>query len=657
MGMFWQDAAKERGAGRSTGARVIPPIPETSWTTPSHNELPNLSAAKAISVDLETRDDDLTSKGPGVRRDGYICGVAIGTDDGYRQYFPIRHEMGNNMDPGIVMEWCKDELTRANQPKVGANLMYDLDYLYEAGVQVAGPFYDVQVAEPLIDENLRLYNLDSLGQRYCGEGKDSDEMYMWLAQAFGGPATRRSQAGNIWRADPRVVAPYAISDVDLPFRILEKQELIIQQQNLQEVWDMETRLIPMLLAMRRRGVAVDSQAAVELDGRLMQFAADLRAKLKYNGIEPNEKDTIARYCDKAGIRYPVTAKGNPSFQKGWLQNHMDENLKMITEVRTLEKHSGTFLQGAIMSHAVNGRIHTEFNQLKSDSYGTVSGRFSSSNPNLQNIPRRDKKWGPLIRAMFVPDEGESWYSDDWSQIEYRLLVHYARGEGDEKTREQYRKDPKTDFHKFVADISGIDRDPAKSINFGLVYGMGEPTMAAGLGRPLDEVKPIFEQYHETFPFVKTTYNAVAAAAAARGYIRTILGRRRRFVHWEPRDWEASKARRDEGLAPLTREQALDEYGIGRIKRAMTHKALNGLLQGGAADLMKKAMVLIWERGICNYLKAPLLTVHDELNWSVPGTKEALQAHDEAVRIMETCHKLRVPLICDSGKGKNWGEAH
>lgn len=642
----------------------IAPIPFTGYRTPRAIDLPDLSAAKVIGLDTETRDEDLETLGPGAGRrpDTYIVGISVATDDGYKNYFPMRHENGDNMNPDNVLAWAKDNLTRPNQPKVGANIMYDLDFLAAEGVNVTGPHYDVQVAEPLIDENSRSFALETLGQKYLNEGKEDTLLYQWLADSYGGKATRKAQAGRIWRAPPAVVGPYAISDADLPIRVLREQTPILRDQGLAELFTIETKLIPLLLAMRRRGVRVNVEAAEEMDVKLMAMAAEKIKVLEAVGIEYSKGATIKAYCDAKGIDHPKTAKGNPSFQKTWLENHPDPILQLVPQVRHLTKFSGTFLQGYIDKFSINGRIHAEFNQLKSDEYGTVSGRFSSSKPNLQNIPVRSEE-GKLIRAMFIPDEGGIWYSDDWSQIEYRLLVHFASADppsgclSARTVRQQYLEDPTTDFHAYVADMAGIPRGPAKNINFGLVYGMGPPKMAANMGRTLAEVEPIFEAYHKTFPFVKEIYRKVQSAAKERGYIRTLLGRRRRFPYWEPADYDLALKYRNDGGKPLTKEHAEENWPKALLTRAYTHKALNGELQGSAADIMKKAMVDIWESGVCDVLGAPLLTVHDELNWTAPRTPEAAEAHREAVRIMETCVPLRVPLLCDAGEGDNWGEAH
>jgi DNA polymerase I-like protein with 3'-5' exonuclease and polymerase domains len=648
-GLFWTEAPKPpKGVGQRQAPlpRVMPPIPQTGWEAPT--EFPRLEAANVIAIDLETYDPDIREKGPGAMRDGYIAGLAVGTDDGHRWYFPMRHSLGGNLDPETVLRWARNELCRKGQPKVGAKLMYDLEFLAVAGVPVEGPFWDVQFAEPLLDENARSYALGTLAKKYLGESKVEDALYDWCHRAYGGTPGRR-QAGNIWRAPVQLVGPYAEGDVDLPLRIFARQKVELERQGLMPLFEMECALIPMLLAMRLRGVRADVAAARALVGRMTE-SCDLAAR--EFGISPSmiwAAEEIATYCKKRGIEYPKTAGGKASFTQDWLAGHADPALRSITEMRKWTKARDTFVQGYVLDCERQGRIHCQFHPLRSDENGTVSGRFSSSGPNLQNIPTRDEEIGPMIRSLFLPDEGEDWGSLDWSQIEFRLLCHYAQGEGADLVRSMFNENPTVDFHQMTAELTGVARKYAKSINFGLVYGMGEKTMADNLGRPLDEVKPMFGEYHERLPFVKHTYNMVSNAAAKRGWVRTIGGRLRRFDLWE-----AAKYTKDKDAA-ISHALALEKYGP-RIRRAYTHKALNALLQGGAADMMKMAMLKIWQSGVCDVLGAPLLTVHDELDWSVPRTAAGREAFDEVRRIMETTTKIAVPVLADSKLGANWSEA-
>ena len=645
-GMFWQDVYTARG--KREFARGVPPVPDTGWTCP--DEFPNLAAAKILCVDVETNDTGLSAgKGPGqYRGDGFVCGLAVGTEDGHGWYFPMRHERGPNMDPDKVLAWARDTLQDA-RPKIGANLKYDIEWLATEGVHLGGPVHDVQIAEPLIDETQRYYSLGYLADKYLGEGKSEALLYQWLADAFGGPSTRRAQAGRIWRAPAELVGPYAISDVTLPFRIWRKQKPLLEQQGLLDLYDMERALVPMLVAMRQYGIRVDTdRIPVVRDIMVEREGIAQRALNDMAGFEVNVNGnaSLARAFDALGVAYNLTAKGNPSFPGKWLQAHPHPMAQAVVSVRKWGKARSTFIDG-YMDYAIDGRIHAEFNQLKSDDSGTVA-RFSSSNPNLQNIPSRDDEMRSLVRSLYLPEEGCRYRRYDWSQIEFRLMVHYGRGPVADEARRMYNNDYTTDFHNMVVAMTGLPRKPAKNINFGLAYGMGEAKLASEMGMALDEAVPIFETYHEKFPFVKALFSHASNVAASRGYVKTLMGRRARFNLYEPMDWEMARH-----AAPLPYAQARAQWG--RVRRAATHKGLSRVIQGGAADIMKKAMVDIWESGVCNVVGPPHLTVHDELGFSDPMTAESEQAFAEIKHIMEHCVDLRVPLLAECEVGPNWGE--
>lgn len=644
-GFFWEDAERLSTRGQKKEVqRPLPEIPNTGWRPPA--EFPSLAAAKRIAVDLETYDPDLEEQGSGVRRDGYIVGVAIGVEDGGRWYYPMRHSVGAeyNFDPDVVMRWLKDELSRPHQDKVGANLMYDYDYLTAEGIPVAGKLLDVQIAEPLIDEEAMTYQLSALARKYLGESKVDEQLYRWSHAAYGGPEGRK-QARNIYRCPPQLVGPYAEGDVDLPLRILAEQEKIIEREDLSRVWSVETRLLPLLIRMRAQGVRVDIERAGRVHEDLSEEIKVLQQQVK---IDVYSRDDLERYCKKNQIPYLKTAAGNASFTADWLAASTNPALQKVVHLRRLFKARDVFVKSYIIDKHVNGRLHCQFNPLRSDDSGAVSGRFSSSHPNLQNIPNRDKRIGPLIRSLFIPDDDESWWVRfDQSQIEFRFLTHYGSGPGASHTRNLYRENPKVDFHRMVAELTQMERDPAKNINFGLVYGMSERTMAESMGRPLEDVQPMFQQYHERLPFIKHTYDAVSRVAATRGYIVTALGRRRRFNAYESRI--NGKTRIFPSL-----DEALSAKGSAP-RRAMTHKALNALLQGGAADQIKVSMVEGMEQGVYDEFGYPSLTVHDELDFSIKKVNKD-RAIEEVKRIMETSLPLRVPVITEAGYGENWAKA-
>lgn len=641
----------------AAGAPLLPV--RSTWVPPA--EYPSLAGCQRICLDVETRDEQLADLGPGDvrdRKENYIVGLALGTDDGRRFYFPVRHDGGGNMDAAQTFGWARDALNSFAGEVVGARIIYDLGFLANEGVTLLNVkrFRDIQIAEPLLDEHRLSYNLDTLAKVYLGAGKD--ETLLRQATAGFGWKTDKDVKKNLWRLPANFVGAYAEADVDLPLRILPLQESKLGEEKLLEVWELESKLIPLLLAMRRRGVKVDLELAQQVRERMVAVRdAALAQVRRYAGpaAELMAADSLGPALADRGLDVPRTPKtGGWSITKGWLANNAHDPLAAaIMEGRRVQTIIGTFLDGHILGHHVNGRIHCEFNQLKGDEGGTIA-RFSSSNPNLQNIPSRDEELGPLIRSIFVPEEGELWGRADYSQIEYRMLVHYARGRGADEARAAYCSDPKTDYHKFCATLAEIDpedksrRKAVKGLNFAKGYGAQAPRLASILGVSINEAKAFIELYERKLPFTKTTFDAFASVAKERGNIRTLLGRLQRFPFWEPRGFRSG----DRESLPL--EQAKAKWPGQPLQRAMTYAALNRGMQGSAADLMKKAMVDTWESGICDVLGAPLLTVHDELDESIPDSSVGREAWLEQKAIMERAVTLRVPIIAETDLGANWG---
>ena len=314
------------------------------------------------------------------------------------------------------------------------------------------------------------------------------------------------------------------------------------------------------------------------------------------------------------------------------------------EAREFNKTHGTFLEPYLRHSAVDGRVHPHINQMRSEDGGTVTGRLSMNNPNLQQVPARHEIIGPMVRSLFLPEEGQLWATNDFSSQEPRLLVHYATLldlPGAERMASAYHNNPNTDFHQMVADMANLHRKAAKTIGLGLMYGMGKQKLANSLDLPLDEADKLINNFHSSVPFLKGTVNAVMKRLehpGSSGSIRTLLGRRCRFPLWEPVDFGINKA--------LPREQAVMEYGP-RIKRAMTYKGLNRLIQGSAADQTKAAMIALNKAGF-----RLLLQVHDEIDISVDN----LQCAQESARIMAEAVALEVPSRVDTEIGPSWGEA-
>ena len=658
IGMFWEDVPVK--PGKRETVRIMPPIPDTGWRPPTY--LPDLSRAACISIDCETYDPDLLTHGPGwARGKGHIVGVSIGADGGGRWYFPIRHEVEpqDNWDPEVVLQWLRHTLGNPRQPKVGANLLYDIGWLRHEGVTVRGELVDVQFAEALLDERADV-NLETLGQKYLGEGKESNILYDWCAKYYGGKANG-TQRANIYRSPPRLVGPYAESDADLPLRVASVIYTLLVREGLFHLFQMECALIPMLIDMRFAGVRVNVARAEELREVLAERAKEEHKKLRHMAgfdVDINSADSLARAFDTIGLGYGRTAKGKPSFTKGFLEGLKHPLADCIREIRKCDKLRGTFIESYILNSHINGMVYGQFHPLRGDSTGTRSGRFSSSTPNLQNIPSRDDELAPLIRGLFIPDEGHAaWRKYDYSQIEYRFLIHFACGPGSDDVRAHFNAHPDTDYHEMALDLvapqAGWDistkelrkhwRRPIKNINFGLIYGMGVDKLAGDLGLTKAEGKALFAAYHKGVPFAKATMDACAEEAQQSGIITTILGRRSRFDLWEPSKW-------GEDTIALPYEQAILRYGA--IRRAYTYKALNRRLQGSAADLMKVAMLKCYRDGVFDETGIPRLTVHDELDFSDPGGKD--EAFREMKHIMETALPLRIPVRADGDIGPDWG---
>lgn len=663
LGFFWEDhpALKARGE-RVEVVRALPAIPDTGWKAPT--SFPRLEAAGMLCIDCETFDPDLLTHGPGWGRGvGHIAGIAVGTDDGQRWYFPMRHTVGEgNLPPDAVLQWARDTFADARQPKVFANAQYDLGWLSQEGVEVAGDIIDVQIAEPLLDEHARSYSLDTLAHKYLNEGKVDDALYAWCQRAYGGKEGR-PQAGNIWRAPPCLVGPYAESDVDLPLRIWRKQQPLLEEQGLMALFCMESALPRILMRMRMKGVRVDVKRAQQVKEDLAaRTNAALRRLKELCGreVEVWAAESIARALDKYGIEYPRTEKGAPSFTSDWLNFHPSEIATLIRDARRYSKAGSTFIDGYILDKQINGRVHGQFHQLRGDSGGTIVGRFSSSDPNLENIPARDPELGPLIRSLWLPEEGHRWTVYDFSQIQFRIMTHYAIGQGAEEARARYHADPNTDYHamtqQLIRETTGmaLERKPVKNINFGLAFTMGVDKLAAGMGISVAEAKPLIDAYHKGIPFVRATSDKIAMVGQQRGYIKGIMGRRHRFNYWEPREWNKRAA------CKLTMDKAalMMELGTARerdIVRAFTHLGLNRLAQDGEGTHVKKALVDCYQAGLFDVIGYPLNIVHDDVNFSNAGTAEVEQALAQARQFMEQALTWKVPMVVNREDGTHWGD--
>jgi len=608
------------------------------WVPPA--SFPDLSAATEIAIDLETCDPHMESMGPGwPRKDGYIVGYAVAVD-GWKGYFPIAHQGGGNLDDRIVNRWMK-KILELPCDKIMHNAAYDLGWLRASGFTVNGTVYDTMLAAPLIDENRYSYALNSLGFDYLKEVK-SEQGLKDAASDFGVHAKK-----ELWKLPAMYVGDYAEQDAALTLKLWHHLKTLIRKDEVESIFALETELLPILIDLTYQGIRFDRAKCEQLIDEFKQKEIEHIKQIKSLSGEKVDiwaAASIAKAFDKLSLPYPKTTTGLPSFTKTFLDSHDHPIAKLIVEAREFNKTHGTFLEPYLRHSAKDGRIHPHINQMRSEDGGTVTGRLSMNNPNLQQVPARHEIIGPLVRSLFLPEEGQLWAANDFSSQEPRLLVHYAALlalPGAERMADAYRNDPNTDFHQMVADMAGIKRKAAKTIGLGLMYGMGKQKLANSLDLPLDEASELITAFHSNVPFLRGTIDSVMRRIehpASGGSIRTLLGRKCRFPLWEPVEYGINKA--------LPREQAVIEYGP-RIKRAMTYKGLNRLIQGSAADQTKAAMVALHKAG-----HRLLLQVHDEIAISVDGKEIA----DQASRIMQEAVSLEVPSRVDVEIGPSWGEA-
>ena len=613
---------------------------QTEWTCPEN--FPDLSQAKYIAIDLETKDPNLKTRGSGaVIGEGEIIGIALAVD-GWSGYYPIGHREGN-LDKRIVLDYIK-EVCATDAVKIFHNAMYDVCWLRAYNIKINGYIVDTMVMSSLIDENRLSYTLNSISFEYLREVKDEKGLKE-AAEAAGVDAK-----SEMYKLPAMYVGAYAEKDAELTLELFKVLSREIDKQNLNNIFDLETNLFPCLIDMKFKGVRVDVEAAQKLKRSMIEEEEGLLLEVKkQTGVEPQiwAARSIAKVFDKLGLHYERTLKSQaPSFTKNFLSEHKHPLVQKIAKAREINKAHTTFID-TILKHEHRGRIHADINPIRSDQGGTVTGRFSYSNPNLQQIPARNKDLGPKIRSLFIPEEKHSWGCFDYSQQEPRLVVHYAAttdpimyDDSVSQIVEKFKNDS-VDFHQTVADMAGISRSQAKTINLGLFYGMGKAKLQAELGLSTkSEAENLFNQYHENVPFVRELMNRTSQHAQISGSIGTLLGRRCRFDKWEPNTFGMH--------TPMSLEEAERTYGRGRIKRAFTYKALNKLIQGSAADMTKKAMLDLYNEGII-----PHIQIHDELDISVESEEQA----KKIIEIMENAVTLAVPNKVDYEHGNTWGEIH
>jgi DNA polymerase I-like protein with 3'-5' exonuclease and polymerase domains len=619
-------------------------VKQHEWVMPEN--IPDaVFESDIIAIDLETKDPNLKKIGAGwSRNDGHTIGVAIAVE-GWKGYYPIKHEIGPNFDEKVLKRILK-KLLATDATKVFHNAIYDIGWLSHMGLTVHGEIRDTMLMGALVDENRLSYSLNNLSKDYLDDKKSESGLYK-AAEEFNADAK-----AEMYKLPAMDVGPYAEQDTVLTHKLYHKFLSIIEQEELNEVYQLEMNLLPTIFEMQKKGVRIDLDQAEKSEKDLLRREKKILDHiLKDTGvaIDPFNARAIGKAFDAKKIKYERTEiSGQPKFDKDFLSNHPSDLAQNVVQLREINKARTTFIE-TLKKHSYKGRIHASINQLRNDMGGTVSGRVSMKNPNLQQMPARNPEVANIIRSLFLPEEGEKWGAFDYSQQEPRIMTHFASSVkrngnhlyGIMDVVEAF-KDPSTDFHQQIADMAEIPRKQAKTINLGLSYGMGIKKLSGELKMELNDAKVLFNKYHARVPFVKELIDIATQRAEKYGFIRTIMGRKCRFNLYVPTEWGVFR--------PLPKEEAEQQYGTGfnQIKRAGTFRALNRLIQGSAADQTKKSMVDLASEGLL-----PLIQIHDELDFSVGSEEE----QKKIIEIMENSVNLNVPSKVDLSLGNNWGEAN
>ena len=677
----------------------------------------DLNGIDTVALDIETYDPNLKTKGLGaVRGDGFITGVAVATGQD-TVYFPLHHSDHVKSDSEKKNFWDqmnKKILQNPNITKVFHNAIYDVCWMRaETGKMLKGRIVDTMVAASVIDENRFKYSLDALAKDILKDEKYKYDLQEKTFQWSGG--MQKDPMSNMHKLPSHVVKEYAKQDVNLTLRLWnifdKKLDKVLhtkkngEQKTCRNIFELETRLFPCLVDMKFKGVRIDTQK-LEAFGKKLKCRRDnllniIKKHTKVN-VQLWAANSVKDLLKNQNItNYEKTPKsGMPKLPKDYLKTHANRFLRMLSKAREADKAVNTFIEG-LKGYIHNGRIHADINQIRSDAGGTVTGRFSMSNPNLQQIPAKGY-YGKKMRELFLPEEGHQWGSFDYSQQEPRIVVHYAIKHGLSETQglaDKFDSD-EADFHQIVADMANIPRKQAKSINLGLFYGMGKGKLQAELNLDKIQAKKLFDTYHDKVPFVKELSDNLMGFAKEHRLVFTLEDRfcrfdtyesvnkrwnnkERKFEEWDPEakeiknektgnityqgDWVAPKLMSKQAawekfkLQFNARSKSKNEGGIGKVEEltnegrktwfaqyfapAFTYKALNKLVQGSAADMTKKAMVDLYEKGI-----VPHIQIHDELCVSIK---------DEATRItvqetMENAIQLKINNKVDCKTGSNWG---
>lgn len=628
-------------------------LPKVDWKPPSANQIIRFRDAKRVSLDLESKDEDLKRLGPGVRRPGNrVVGVSIAIEDGPEEYFPISHEGGDNCD-WDVWAYLREEFKHFKGNLFGANLPYDLDWINQNGVDTTGvgEFHDVQVNDVLINELHDKYNLEVLCERHGLPGKD-ETMLRQVAAMY-----RIDPKKQLWRLPARYVAQYAKVDARRPLQVARRQEKLIASEGIENIVKLEHQITPILVKMRRRGIRIDVEKLTRIEEQCLKIEADMLGKVRHaTGVAIKVGDVwkteaLAHALKVMGYKLGRTEKGKESVDKSILENCGEVGDWLLT-AREWNKLRTTFAK-QVREHLIGDRVHCTFHQLKNNDEeggsgrGVRYGRFSSSDFNIQQQPVRNEDFGSIWRSIYIPDEGARWACSDWSQQEPRIAVHHAerlRLPGAREFADEYRRNPGLDIHAKLTELFlGVPYDKKnpshvhkrteiKNYVNGRLYGMGDVKLCRALKLPVErkmihgewrevagpECQAIIMAFTKFAPWIPGLTRAAAKQARQMGFVWTSLRRKCRFL--------------------------LKKDGSGEYDGE--HKAFNRIGQGDAADQMKSTLVAADREGI------PVqAVVHDEFDFSfydirVPRRLKELQ---------ESTVKFSVPMKVDLEIGPNWGE--
>lgn len=629
-----------------------------------------------LVVDIETKEPDIDRFGAGLyafpRSEAYILGVGIyDPETGYKDYLTLDHP---NTDSELGRVKC---LLETDRDKLLANAAYDLDWLINGyGIKVGGFIHDIQIAAPLLDPYLKSFRLDTLAQLYDIPGKQTVDIERWADKI----CPNRSKLKTSDRAAQKflhlmpwdVVGEYCIGDLEATYEVYRRQLQQLKAEDLLDVYELECQLVWIRLMMRKNGVRIDQKKRSAAIQAVLSEETELydNLQIQYGMFNLNSTKQIAPILQRIGLNVEYTEKGNPSVGKEWLAKQEHPFCKDLLRVRAINKLRTSFLEKSIDEHLCpDGRIHGQFHQLRGDESGTITGRWSSTDPNLQQIPRNDKKLGALARGMFVPSEG-CWYGHtDYSQVEYRVFSHYARGwqdgdaldKGAQAMRQKFLVNPKTDYHQAVIDLvqelTGVtlDRPTAKRVNFGVLYSMGPKSMSKKFNIPLQEAEEVFDALLTALPFIESTRTRVVNQAKLKGAIRTILRRKQRvgLQHLAKDHW-GTYIRQQYNPHNYMALHRVPQVGESKYDdRDKYYPFFNYLIQGSAADIAKKALLDCYESGCYDVLELYLI-VHDETGTGIPQTVEGYEAYQEQQYLMGNAVKLKVPIIADADYGLDWG---